>query len=183
MPLVFGEQLTDVSDDPQEMGRLLAFSHADRPDAAEVDETEFLDDPEPGLDEGIREKIAASPVLNPPRTARPASARVRKDIRAKTAFLLANVGNVWQARDRHCGSALIGATPEISDALTDIFCDSPDIVKWFTSSGKYMKWMTLAMACQPVAVMVAQHHVFHSIDEGNPEPGAPVDWSQYRAGG
>lgn len=190
MALMFGEQLDDVSTDEEALADFLdlARSRAATDDEgplfsdADLRGVSFDADPDPGFGKpGIEDKIIPDSAFDPPK-GRAVSARIQKDVRAKTAFMLTAVGGVWQSRDRHCGGVFMDSVPEVSEALADIFCDSPDIVKWFTASGKYMKYMTLVMALQPVVTTIAAHHVFHSIDEQNDEPGAAADWSQYRAG-
>lgn len=119
----------------------------------------------------------------------------RKDIRGKVAMLLTVPGSMWAGRDPHCGGAFLEAIPDqvgevindqgeleeatspgIATALTDIICESPDVVNWFTSSGKYMKWLTLAMAVQPVLATAFQHHVTHSLASTEE---TSDDWSRY----
>ena len=113
------------------------------------------------------------------------TAAQKRDIRAKVEFILtpsaAMIGNV----DPFCGPVFVQQAPEIAQALTDIICDSPDLVRWFTgagSAGGYMKYLTLVMACLPVGTVVFAHHVTHSIGEPAPDT-VPEDWSQYNAPG
>lgn len=107
------------------------------------------------------------------------TATIRGDIDAKISFALEIPGRVWQARDPVCGGTFIAQRPEISSALTEIVCQSADLVAWFTGSGgQFMLWLNLAAACWPVLTVVQAHHVFHSIEDGEqPQP----DMSRYAA--
>jgi hypothetical protein len=104
---------------------------------------------------------------------------IRADIDAKISFALEVPGRVWQARDPVCGTVFVQQRAEISGALTDIVCQSADLVKWFAGpGGNFMLFMNLAAACWPVATVAMAHHVYHSIeDEAAPEP----DYQRYAA--
>lgn len=182
MVVKFGDQLDDIVTNSDESPQV-----PDYPDFPEAEA--LIPDPEPGWD-----KPSFADRVFPETPAAKSSAKkitvaVRKDIRAKTAMILTVLGSGWAAKDPYCGGALIeavpdGTTPEgdvapgIATALTDIFCDSPDIVAWFTTSGRYLKWLTLAMAIQPVLTMAAQHHFTHTV--GDDEDSQASDYSQYR---
>jgi hypothetical protein len=90
-------------------------------------------------------------------------------------------GQVWKARDPLCGGVFVTQRPEIADALTDIVCDSADLVDFFTGTGgAFMKYLKLGAALWPVAEVVMAHHVVHSVElrqEAAPEP----DLSRYAA--
>lgn len=161
-------------------------------EASAVPEETMPQDPEPGWDKpSLADRFMSSerPSASgtPPKKV---TVAVRKDIKAKTAMLLTVFGGAWSARDPYCGPALVkaipdqmtdeGVAPGVASALTDIFCDSPDIVHWFTSGGSYLKWFTLAMALQPVLTTAAAHHVTHRLGGNDEDPGAAPDWSQYR---
>lgn len=176
-------------------------------DPAEQLEELIADDPEPGYQSSLKEQLfGISPggrgrrgTARPRKTARsektppadkPVTATIRKDIRGKVAMFLTMFGAGWSARDEHCGQALLdaigdqttpaGVSPGIATALTDILCDSPDIVAWFTTGGSYMKWLTLATTLEPVLSTLFRHHVAHTIREEN-EGQAGADWSMYAA--
>lgn len=109
------------------------------------------------------------------------TATIRKDINAKISLGLELPGRIWQARDPWCGGAFIHQRPAIADALTDIVCDSADLVDWFTGpAGGFMKYLKLAAALQPVAVVVYGHHVTHTIGEKQGQREQP-DMSRYAA--
>jgi len=92
------------------------------------------------------------------------TAGVRADISAKIALPLEIAGRILEARDPFCGGAFVAQRPEISDALTDIVCDSADLVAFFTGpAGGFMKYMNLAAALWPVLEVMAAHHVYHTI--------------------
>ena len=109
------------------------------------------------------------------------TATIRKDINAKISLGLELPGRIWQARDPWCGSAFIHQRATIADALTDIVCDSADLVDWFTGpAGGFMKYLKLAAALQPVTVVVYGHHVAHTVGEEQEQAQQP-DMSRYAA--
>ena len=112
------------------------------------------------------------------------TAATRTDIEAKISFAAEIPGRLWQARDPVCGTAFIEQRPEIAAALTEIVCQSSDLVAWFTGTGgQFMLWLNLAAACWPVATVIMAHHVYHTIEAGEAAGGygpAP-DLSRYAA--
>jgi hypothetical protein len=101
------------------------------------------------------------------------TAGIRADIGAKIAMPLTIAGGIWAARDPLCGGRFLDQREPIVDALTDIVCDSADLVAFFTGpGGAFMKYLNLGAAVWPVAEMVAAHHVYHSIalDDAEPQP-------------
>jgi hypothetical protein len=90
---------------------------------------------------------------------------IRKDIRGKIAFIAGLQATVWEMRDPWCGKAFKADVPQLSDALTDIICDSPDLVAWFTSGGNYMKWLNVVTALQGTGMAMWRHHIVHSVGE------------------
>ena len=178
MALQFAGVDEELSDE-----ELTAFLASGAGDDDGLDETAFLDDPDPGFEKpSVAERVlgAKNSKAKTSTQGRKPTAAVRKDIRGKVAMMMMMGATVWETRDAPCGAALSEAVPDVSDALTDILCDSPDIVNWFTSSGRYLKWLNLAAALQPVMGTLFAHHVTHSIED---EDAPPPDWSQYRAGG
>lgn len=99
---------------------------------------------------------------------------IRKDIDAKISLALTISGSVWAARDPLCGGTFMEQRPEISGALTEIVCQSSDLMAWFSGSGgQFMLWLNLAAAVWPVATAVMAHHVYHSVvidEDGATEP-------------
>lgn len=179
MALSFGNHLVDVSDDGDGLQELLQTP------APQADGDGFEADPTPEWDEpslGRRlVKDAFKPRHGEKKTA-PAPVKVtaalRKDVQAKTALLLGMGATAWSARDAYCGGAAMEAVPDVSAALADIFCDSPDIVRWFSSGSGYLKWLNLAAALQPVAGAVWGHHIAHTQGGEADAPG----WDAYAAG-
>lgn len=102
---------------------------------------------------------------------------VRKDIRGKVVLLAAIPAGMFAQRDPVCGEVLEEQLPEISDAVTDLICDSPDLVVFFTSGAGYMKWLRLAAACGPVASVMYQHHIVKSI--GSEQRGGAASWDGF----
>ncbi len=98
------------------------------------------------------------------------TATLKKDVEAKIRFVLMPAGQAWAIRDQPCGQTFVQQEPEISSALAEIVCDSPDLLNWFTGpAGGFMKYFRLLMAVQPVAVMVWMHHMAHAqIVAGDP---------------
>jgi hypothetical protein len=104
---------------------------------------------------------------------------MRTDIDAKISLMLEIPGRVWEARDPVCGGTFVTQRPEISAAFTDIVCQSPDLVAWFTGGGgQFMLWLNVMAACWPVLTVVMAHHVYHSIEVGEP---ADQDQVRYAA--
>ncbi len=128
------------------------------------------------------EKITSEPLGSPPPDPEPAHLKtgkekakktfhakvpitIKKDINAKLGLVLTIPGKVWEARDPLCGGTFVGQTPAICDALTEIVCQSPDLVAWFQGAGGgFMLYLNLIMACYPVITIAAAHHVFHTVE-------------------
>jgi hypothetical protein len=143
---------------------------------------EYTPDPDP-----VVPKRSAGPKV-PARKPPKITADTRRDIQAKVAIMLTLPATMWAARDPWCGDVAVAQVPAVSEALTDIFCDSPDMVVFFTSAGgQYMKWLSLATAVQPVAATVFAHHIRHSIGQEDANHGglsgayAPPDMSAFHA--
>jgi hypothetical protein len=181
MALTFGETFEDITSDPDELKRLLEPETAD---GLDEEDDELAADPDPGwenpsLGERLKNgaKAAAGGNGLPPKKV---TATVRKDVRAKVAMFLQVGASAWAVRDPLCGGAMVQAVPDVSDALTDILCDSPAMVRWLTTGGASMKWLGLAVALQPVAAAVVGHHITHSIGEDQADL-QQADWAQYAA--
>jgi hypothetical protein len=90
---------------------------------------------------------------------------IRADINAKVSMPLEIGGTIWAARDGLCGGVFLTQRPQIADALTDIICESPDLVAWFTGPASgFMRYLNLAGALWPVVEMIGAHHVYHSVE-------------------
>lgn len=93
------------------------------------------------------------------------SVGIRADINAKVSMPLEVGGTIWAARDQLCGGVFLAQRPAIADALTDIICESPDLVAWFTGPASgFMRYLNLAGALWPVVEMIGAHHVYHSVE-------------------
>jgi len=90
------------------------------------------------------------------------TAAVRRDVEGKLAFVLMMTGQGIAMPDPVCGMALLENSDNIAKKLTPIICQSPDLVKWFTRSGRYMLWVDLLMAMWPVLQVVYMHHIMHA---------------------
>lgn len=196
--LRFNPGLEDVGDDADGLMALLGGENEEYDDADKIqrfinggtyndpDDVEFEQDPEPGYEKPSFEDRVIPDFTTTTVASKRVTQAIRKDVKGKVAMFLTVAGATWAGRDPVCGQTLVQAIPDqededgvsagIATALTDIICDSPDVVKWFTSSGKYMKWLTLAMAVQPVLTTAFHHHVTHAISN---EPQEPEDWSGY----
>jgi hypothetical protein len=109
------------------------------------------------------------------------TATIRKDIHAKIQFILVPAGKLWAVRDPACGPVFIEQEPEISDALTDIVCDSADLVAFFTGpAGGFMKYLNLMAAVAPVGQMIYMHHIAHTVTL-EPVDRQTVDPARYAA--
>jgi hypothetical protein len=113
---------------------------------------------------------------------------VRKDIRGKTALALSMAAASFSVRDPVCGPVAVEIVPDTADALADIFCESPDLVAWFTATGGgYMLWIKLAVAVQPLLTVAWRHHIARSAGTEGGGPGGwdgetvPPDMSHYHA--
>jgi hypothetical protein len=105
----------------------------------------------------------------------------RRDIDAKISLGLTISGSVWAARDPLCGGTFMEQRGEISGALTEIVCQSADLIAWFSGSGgQFMLWLNLAAACWPVATAVMAHHVYHSVTM-EPDGSVEQDMARYAA--
>lgn len=123
-------------------------------------------------------KAGARP--RPPRL----TASVRTDVDAKVSFALEIPGRVWQARDPVCGGAFVEARPEISAALTEIICNSPDLLAWFMGAGGgYLLYLNLMAALWPVITLWMAHHIYHTVDDLPAADEAPqaYGYGQYAA--
>jgi hypothetical protein len=109
------------------------------------------------------------------RATRPAAAvrvtaGVRKDVNAKLSILLGVPGSVWQARDPLCGGTFMEELPNISAALANFVCESPDMLEWFIGSGgRFMLVLDILASLMPIGTVVMAHHVYHSIEIGAPD--------------
>lgn len=138
-----------------------------------------LPDPEPL--HGKRDWRRQSGPKAAPKKPTRVTAGIRNDIDAKISFALEIPGRVWQARDPLCGGTFVQQRPEISAALTEIVCQSPDLIAWFAGGGgQFMLWLNLAAACWPVATVAMAHHVYHSVEIGDGDQAEP-DVTRYAA--
>lgn len=168
----------DVTDDPSQMDALLN----DGTDQG----ISFEPDPDPGYDQvPLEDRFFPDPSIAGKHAGPRVTATVRKDIRGKVGLFLSLLGTAWATRDEPCGTILVesipdretpdGTVPGIASALADIFCDSPELVRWFTAGGGYMKWLNLAVAVQPVLTTLFHHHITHTISDDGDDP----DYSRY----
>jgi hypothetical protein len=172
MAIAFGA-LEDITTDPEGLRALL-----ETPAESDGGEELLAADPDPGWEQpGLGERMAGA-VKGPAAGQKKVSAAVKRDVQAKLAMMSKMATGLWKARDPLCGQVAEEAIPDVSEALADILCDSPDIVAWFTSGGNYMKWLNLLMALQPVLGAVAAHHIMHTVTL---EEEPPQDWAGYAA--
>lgn len=91
------------------------------------------------------------------------TAAVRKDVQAKVALFLSIGASAWAGRDPLCGEVALQVVPDTSKALTDILCESPDVVAFLTRGSAFVKWIALAQALQPLGAVVYAHHVTRTV--------------------
>lgn len=103
-----------------------------------------------------------------PRSQVKITAALRRDVEGKLGFIMVLSGSMWVMADPICGTAFVDHAPEIAKKLTPIICQSPDVVKWLTRSGKYVLWLDLVMACWPVLQMIFAHHIAKTIVQREP---------------
>lgn len=178
--LLLDDGLDDDEDEPN--GNDDQLTQADRDALADAmrdnaADAEIPADKPPGRLKDKRGSKAPPPRVTPKVKV---TAAIRTDVHAKIRFALRPLGGVWQARDQICGSVFLEQEPEISDALADIVCDSPDLLAFFTGpGGGFMKYLKLAMAFQPVAMVLWMHHIAHAIADG--PDGQPVQAPAFAA--
>jgi hypothetical protein len=104
------------------------------------------------------------------------TATMQRDVQAKIRMVLVPAGRVWAMRDTVCGPVFVEQEPDISEALAEIVCDSPDLLNWFTGpAGGYMKYFKLLMAVQPVLLVLWMHHIAHADQSAEPaQPQQPA---------
>lgn len=131
-----------------------------------ADQSEPPDDPEPGhVDTGKAKRSRRGKDKGPSQPVEPikVTAAVRKDVAAKIRFITKPVAELWNMRDPVCGGITVQQEPEISAAMADIVCDSPDLLAFFTGpAGGFMKYVRLMMAAQPVAIAWWAHRQVHA---------------------
>src|SRR5215469_4099308 len=67
---------------------------------------------------------------------------IRADINAKVSVPLEVSGTIWAVRDPLCGGMFLQQRPAIAETLTDIICDSPDLVAFFPGPmAGYMRYL------------------------------------------
>jgi hypothetical protein len=186
MPLSLAE--IDGADGVEDLGEIPFPPEAGTPPAGgpPAAESPGPPAPDPGADEGPgharkdwRKQHQAR--VGPTQSGRARAVRVtvsiRADISAKVSMPLAIAGSIWEARDPLCGGTFVRQRPDIADALTDIICDSADLVAFFTGpGGAFMKYLNLGAALWPVIEVAAAHHVYHSValDGAESDAGAPA---------
>jgi hypothetical protein len=160
-----GYQIMPKGKIPNEVHDAYAAAHPDeQPPAGDelqgdeldlgLEDLELARDPDPKHDG--KDTRRRAPRVNLPQ---------RRDIKAKLSLLLMPPAVMFRRADPYCGAELYDQIPEIADALTDIVCDSADLVEFFTASAGYMKWLKLASALAPVGQVAWGHHFTHSIGQ------------------
>ena len=159
-----GEDIIDA--EPARPDDLSHLSQADREAFADA-MRDNADEPEPEIPADrpagrLKERPAPGGGRGTGRAKVRVTALTRRDVEAKIRFVLHPAGQVWSARDPVCGGTFAVQEPEVSSALAEIVCDSPDLLAWFTGpAGGFMKYFRLVMALQPVGLAVWAHHVAH----------------------
>jgi hypothetical protein len=111
----------------------------------------------------------------------------KRDIKAKIAMMLLPGASLWGSVDPFCGTAFAKVVPDLSEDLADILADNAEIVAWFASGAGWLKYLKLLSTLQPVAVMVYQHHIAHTVgevkDDATSEPNHARQWESYTVPG
>ena len=189
MPLSLAE--IDGADDVEDLGEIPFPPEAGTPSAGgpPAAESPGPPAPDPGADEGPgharkdwrKQQQAGRAPKGGGRAVR-VTVSVRADISAKVSMPLAIAGSIWEARDPLCGGTFVRQRPDIADALTDIICDSADLVAFFTGpGGAFMKYLNLGAALWPVIEVAAAHHVYHSVALDGAESDADAPAGRYAA--
>jgi hypothetical protein len=128
----------------------------------------------------LRDQAARAPGRGPVPTVK---AAVRRDILAKVSMPLETGAQIWKARDPVCGGRAVEVRPATADALTDIICQSPDLIDFFTGpAGGFMVYLKLGAALWPLAEVVMANHVFgHGHGQAAEQQRQPQDLSRYAA--
>lgn len=111
------------------------------------------------------------------------TAALRRDIEAKISLPLEIGARAWQTRDPVCGGRAVEQRPAVAHALTNIVCQSPDLIDFFTGpAGGFMVYLELGAALWPVAEVVIAHILSHGHGQAD-EPGAAFvpDAARYAA--
>ena len=169
--------------------------------------------PQPASLDDARERLAGRGPRVPPwagtsrgggGSQRPAAPPVKitpaltRDVEGKLALMLAIPAAAWAAADPACGKALSDNLDTITKKAVPLICQSPQVVRWFTTGGVYLLWIDLLLAVAPVAQMAYRHHVAgtitvvggravasrrlpdgHVVPLGQAEPEPAADWSAY----
>lgn len=95
-------------------------------------------------------------------------AEVPKKVKDEAAGFAGLVGvpilSLLQAADPYCGTALAENFQPIVEAALPLILRSERAVRFFTSDDNdWLNWIGLAMALRPVAVAIAEHHVFRTV--------------------
>jgi hypothetical protein len=185
-----GWDLTPKGVIPAEVHRAFDLAHETpaEPVAPEDDDTalaadppDFTPDPEPAK---------APRAGKSSRGSRPAKVTetIRRDMRGKVALILTMPSMAYARHEPEVGSVLVAQVPDISDALTDILAESPDIVAFMTGSngGMYVKLLALGVALEPVGAAAWGRYIARRYTQGGGPDGwngetVPPDESRYHA--
>lgn len=126
-------------------------------------------DPKPG------DKKAPRVSANGKRLGRPPKETKTKEISEQIEMMITVASIPWAMRDPHCGGALQQQAKPIADALAVQALNSPRLMKWLEAITSPTGWIGIAIAVEPVAQAVVQHHVlprfasrYEQEDEGLP---------------
>lgn len=139
---------------------------------------DFAADPEPGY---VSRETSA-----PAEAESPLDAKTRGDIEGKLALLLMIPYEALAMKDPYCAEALTKSSRQIIKAMVPLLAQSPQVVAWFTTSGGWLLWLNLAVACKPVLQAVTAHHITHRMQTVEDQAtGArkvvPTDYTAYSA--
>ena len=125
------------------------------------------DDPEPST-----EAVAKATVR--------VTAKIRKEMQdSLEAYLLMGAG-VWEMSDPYCAPVLTERATLIAEKLTPILARNQAFVRFFRSSSGFKEGMDLFQVLWPLAKIIGQHHLFHSVGDKN--DGMPqVNYNAYVA--
>lgn len=84
---------------------------------------------------------------------------MRRDVEGKLAFAFGMLGETWALIDPPCGSTLVDIGPNMAKKYTPIICQSPEVVRWITKSGNFMRYVDAVMATWPLITIFVAHHL------------------------
>ncbi len=112
-----------------------------------------------------------------------ASAAQKRQIRDSLLMILTPTTGLLALKDPICAGTAFAQREAIADAMVPIVARNPAMLAFFSGGeARWLDYLALATALQPVAGAVWHHHVRHDVGgEPEDEGGDPLDYSAYTA--